>query len=137
MVNGIHTWFVNTLRERERKREREKERERERETERQRETCFLSGHYYYPVRLLLIVSLLSYLHFCCIICLLCIYRDNRKDCIYRDNRKDFLSSWLASFACCDDVFLLLSTSFMSMYSMKFYKNGCLTYYNSPLAISHL
>ena len=39
----------------------------------QRETCFLSGHYHYPARLLLIVSLLSYLDFCCIICLLCTY----------------------------------------------------------------
>ena len=26
---------------------------------------------------------------------------------------------------------------MSMYSIKFYKNGCLTYYNSPLTIFHL
>ena len=25
---------------------------------------------------------------------------------------------------------------MSIYSMKFYKNDCLTYYNSPLAISY-
>ena len=36
-------------------------------------TCFLSGHYHYPARLLLIVSLLSYLNFCCIICILCKY----------------------------------------------------------------
>ena len=37
------------------------------------DTCFLSGQYHYPARLLLIVSLLSYLDFCCIICILCKY----------------------------------------------------------------
>ena len=51
-----------------------------------------------------------------------------------------LANWLAMYyASCDDIFLLLFNKFvfMSMHSMKFCKNGCLTYYNSPLAISHL
>ena len=40
------------------------------------DTCFLSGHYHYPARLLLIVvsSCLSYLDICCIICIVCKYR---------------------------------------------------------------